>query len=288
MKITVPKFESKNEYAVEIVSKSLGEINVLILPITIEVEEYSFLHIGASSPLLTGTKGAVFKVDRIPVIPASSFKGALRSQLEMLFSTEISSLLPMFNVPEGRKDSFKPCIPTTQKSDAEQQLHQYREKHCYIQVKENKTEMTREGLCPVCYFMGAAGIMGCIRIPNFFPEAHQGSIIANQTSIRIDRGTGTTVDKAKVEFEQVKPGIMFTGTIEIVNSSPTGLEFGQPRKIHEMILDRWLETWRETNQETRKQLLLERILIPALHNVRRLGGHKSKGGGKVLVTVNAS
>jgi CRISPR/Cas system CSM-associated protein Csm3 (group 7 of RAMP superfamily) len=289
MKIMVPKVESEGSYEVEIALTALGKIGILTIPIVIQVEDQSFLHIGASPSPLTEKKGAVFKVDRTPVIPASSFKGALRNQIELLFSTEVDTLVKVFNLPENHKDLLKPCIPDSRPSEAERDLIQskhYRSTHCEVKIGEGKELVSEEGLCPVCYFMGSAGIMGCVRVPNFFPKAHQGNILVDQTNIRLDRKTGTKVDRALVNSEQVKPGTQFTGTIEIVDSTPIGIEFGKPRMIAGKVVDPWLNDWQEPDLTTRKKILLERILSPALQNISKLGGQKSKGGGKVLVTVS--
>ena len=127
--------------------------------------------------------------------------------------------------------------------------------------------------------------MGCVRVSNFFPKAQQGTILVDQTNIRLDRKTGTAVNKAKVDSEQVKPGTQFTGSLEIVEFTPIGFEFGNSRTIAGKVLDPWINAWQEKDVNTRKKILLERILIPALQNISMLGGQKSKGGGKVLVTV---
>ncbi|PLV59907.1 RAMP superfamily CRISPR-associated protein [Thermotoga sp. KOL6] len=285
--------------------KREGKMRVLELPVKIEVAEDSFLHIGAAPSPLTEKKGAVFKVDRTPVIPATSFKGALRHQLELLFIEKIDEFAQLFNIPDNKKNLLKPCIPSPRPTKAEEELinlGKYRKKAklgnkeiagCQIGVDNDKIWIPKindqnVGICPVCYFMGSAGLMGFLRFSNFYPES-EGSVI-DQTNIRIDRKTETAAPGAKVEGEQVKPGTVFKGNISIVISEPVlemqGIQFGDARKIDGVIIDKWLESWRETDKKKRAKILIEEVLIPAINNIRELGGQKSRGAGKVDVGVN--
>lgn len=256
------------------------------LKLKITVDNNSFLHIGASPSPITEKKGAVFQVDGIPVIPATSFKGALRSQLEILFITQTSKLAKMLNISDD--NLLKPCIPAPRPSFAEKQLiddKKYRVKYCNISSEENgiKIEDKELGICPVCYFTGAAGIMGFIRFDNFFPT--NTSSIIDHTNIRIDRKTGTAADRAMVNTEQVKPNTIFTGNIRIVHKETPekGYIFGEARKIDKYILDKWLLNMQSANSY---EVLIKEILIPAIKNIKELGGYKSKGGGKVNIQID--
>jgi len=286
-----------------------GKMKILEIPIKIEVAEGSFLHVGAAPSPLTEKKGAVFKVDRTPVIPATSFKGALRHQLELLFIEKIDEFTQLFNIPDNRKDLLKPCIPSSRPTKAEEELinsGKYRKKAklgnkeiagCQISIDNEKVLVPKVneqevGICPVCYFMGAPGFMGFLRFSNFYPESEGG--IIDQTNIRIDRKTGTAAYGAKVEGEQVKPGTVFKGNISIVITEPIlemqGILFGDARKIGNEVIDKWLENWEETNEEEtnkdeRAKILIEKIIIPAVKNIKILGGQKSRGAGKVNVNV---
>lgn len=283
----------------EIELKREGKMTILELPVRIEVAEGSFLHIGAAPPPITEKKGAVFKVDRTPIIPATSFKGALRHQLELLFIEKTDEFAQLFNIPDDKKESLKPCIPSPRPTKAEEELintGKYRNKEisgCQIGVDDEKIliptiENQEIGICPVCYFMGATGLMGFLRFSNFYPEG-EGSVI-DQTNIRIDRKIGTAAHGAKVEGEQVKPGTVFKGSISIVFSEPIlemqGIQFGDPRKIGDVIIDKWLENWNETDKNKRVKTLIEKILLPAIYNIKMLGGQKSRGAGRVECSVN--
>ena len=267
--------------------KEEGKMKILELPVVIKVKEKSFLHIGAAPSPLTEKKGAIFKVDRTPVIPATSFKGALRHQLELRFIEKIDKFADLFNLEN--KEMLKPCIPSPRPTKAEEELinvGKYR-KHCEIKVDDRQISVGDLGICPVCYFMGTTGLMGFLRFSNFYPEG-EGSVI-DQTNIRIDRKTGTAAHGAKVEGEQVKPGTVFKGSISIVISEPIlgtqGIQFGDARKIGDVVIDKWVKNWSETDKNKRAKTLIEAILFPAIQNIKALGGQKSRGAGKVDVKI---
>ena len=265
------------EAKINLNEKTLGRVKVLELPITITVCEDSFLHIGASPSPLNEKKAPIFKINGKPAIPASSFKGALRHELELLFINNIDEFAKMFNIED--KELLKPCIPTPNPTKAEQELlklGKYRGKmngkrysgHCEIKVEEDNILVSNLGICPVCYFMGATGTIGFLRIGNFCME-NEGGVI-DQTNIRIDRKTETAAKGAKVEGEQVEPGSIFKGNIEIIISTPIleiqSLQFGDARKIENVTIDKWLEKWEEDKDE-RVKILIEKILVPAIQNI---------------------
>lgn len=279
--------------------KKEGKMTILELPLKIEVAEGSFLHIGAAPSPLTEKKGAVFKVDRIPVIPATSFKGALRHQLELLFIEKVEEFARLLNIPDDKKEMLKPCIPSSRPTKAEEELvklgyrKQKRKRNivtegCWIEVDEKDVKVPPHGICPVCYFMGTTGLMGFLRFSNFYPES-EGSVV-DQTNIRIDRKTGTAAKGAKVEGEQVKPGAVFKGSIDILISEPIlemqGLQFGDARKISDNTIDKWLEHWDEEDKINKTKTLIEKVLLPAIQNIKVLGGQKSRGAGRVEVKVD--
>ena len=265
-------------------SRQQGIQTVLQIPLKITVKEGSFLHIGGSPSPLTEKKAPVFSVDGQPVIPASSFKGAFRYQVEQLLIDKKNEFISKLGITDD--ELIKPCIPAPRPSKAEQKLLQlgYR-KHCEIKVEEDKVEIPQKngrpiGICPVCYFFGATGLMGFLRIPNFWPEA--GEYRIDQTSIRIDRESGTAATGAIVTGEQVKPGTIFKGTLEIIAQQRT-FQFGRAREIGGTKVDLWLDGIASKPVEEAQLLLINEILIPALNNITVLGGQKSKGAGKVSI-----
>ena len=263
-------------------SKHQGILTVLQIPLKITVKEGSFLHIGGSPSPLTEKKAPVFSVDGRPVIPASSFKGAFRYQVEQLLIDKKDGLKSKLKMSDD--ELIKPCIPAPRPSKAEKELLKlgYRE-HCEIKVEEEKVVKPEKGICPVCYFFGATGLMGFLRIPNFWPETGEYKI--DQTSIRIDRESGTAATGAIVTGEQVKPGTIFNGILEIIVKQRT-FQFGRVREIGGTKVDLWLDGIASKPIDEAQLLLINEILIPALNNITVLGGQKSKGAGKVSIELN--
>jgi CRISPR/Cas system CSM-associated protein Csm3 (group 7 of RAMP superfamily) len=268
--------------------KHQGIIQVFQIPLKITVQQGSFLHIGGTPSPLTEKKGPVFSVDGRPAIPASSFKGAFRYQVEQILIARKNDLKSKFAIPAD--DFLKPCIPASRPSLAEKKLSpsEYRQHNCEIKIEENRVEIPKDhnnsiGLCPVCYFFGATGLMGCLRAPNFWPEV--GEYRIDQTSIRIDRKSGTAAKGAIITGEQVKPGTIFKGDLEIV-AKQGDFEFGKPRSIGVEKVDLWLDGIASKPVQDAQLLLVNEILIPALNNITVLGGQKSKGGGKVSIALN--
>lgn len=264
--------------------EAMGNQAFYILPIRITVAENSFLHIGGTPSPLTEKKQPVFSVDGKPVIPASSFKGAFRQQVELLFIKKKVELAQVFGLTGDKTDLLKPSIPAPRPSKAEEELFVkgFREEHSEIKVEEDRINVSQNGLCPVSYFFGAAGLEGFLRISNFFPEPGEWRI--DQTRIRIDRKSQTAAPGAIVTGEQVKPGSVFTGKI-LIFKERHGAAFGRCRVIGGTEVDLWLTSWSEDAETNRQLFLINNILIPALNNLKILGGQKSLGGGHIEITL---
>ena len=265
-------------------SEQQGIMTVFQIPVKISVKEGSFLHIGGTRTPLREKQAPVFSVNGEPVIPASSFKGAFRYQLEQLLINKKNELKAELGIDNC--DLIKPCIPAPNPSKGEKQLalFGYRERYCNISVEEEKVKVSDDhGICPVCYFFGSGGIMGMLRIPNFWSVT--GEHIIDQTNIRIDRKSGTAAIHAKLEGEQVKPRTLFLGELEIV-AKQGNFEFGRPREIGGKKIDMWLDGIAARPIGEAQLLLINKLLIPALNNITVLGGQKSKGAGKVTVEID--
>ncbi len=275
------------------VSKKQGILTVLQIPLKITVLEGSFLHIGGSPSPLTEKKAPVFSVDGKPAIPASSFKGAFRYQVEQLLITNKDDLKSKFSIAD--EELLKPCIPSTSPTIAEKTLiglyrkqlrsgrrNDIESEGCWIE-EEEQIRIPPKGLCPVCYLFGATGLMGFLRIPNFWPET--GEYRIDQTNIKIDRKSGTAATGAIVTGEQVKPGTIFKGTLEIVDQQGT-FRFGRAREIGETKIDLWLDGIASKPIGEAQLLLINEILIPALNNINVIGGQKSKGAGKISIELD--
>ncbi len=273
-------------------TRNLGNQSVFVLPLEIKVARDSFLHIGATDSPLADKKQPVFSVDGQPVIPASSFKGVFRQQVEMIFIKKKDQLADTLGLIDDQlKYLLKPSIPASRPSKAEKDLFNqgYRKEHSSIKVDEDKIEVPRKnnqrngdpiGLCPVSYFFGATGIEGYLRISPFFPVPGEWRI--DQTRIRIDRKSQTAAPGALVTGEQVKPGSTFNGEI-LIFKERQGSSFGKCRRLGGVDIDLWLKNWVEADDPKRKMFLINEIVIPALSNITVLGGQKSLGGGVVNI-----
>lgn len=262
----------------------LGNQRVFVLLIKIEVAEGSFLHVGGTPSPLTEKKQPIFSVDGQPVIPASSFKGAFRQQVESLLIQNKDAFAARLDLNGSQADVLKPSIPAPRPSKAEQGLlgKGYRVEQSEIKVEEDRVQVPRNGLCPPSYFFGATGLEGYLRIPNLFSMPGEWRI--DQTRIRIDRQSQTAAPGAIVTGEQVKPGSLFTGEL-LIYQERQGSLFGRCRTIGGADIDLWLKHWTEPDDAKRQLFLLNEILIPALNNVAVLGGQKSLGGGRVIISL---
>lgn len=256
----------------------------------ITAEKDSFLHVGGAGTPLSDVKMQIFKVQGTPVVPATSFKGALRHQLDRLLIAHKTDYAQHLG---ASADFFRPCVPSADPSYAEKEAlkEEYRvtiekrtPQHCSVQIDQEKLSANKDSICPSCYFLGAAGFPGFARISNFLPDAKTSeTVIIQQARLRRDQKTGTAAPGAIVTAEQVPPGIPFLGSIEILEET-TGFKFGECRTFGDKRLDPWL-AGTVLNLDQRRLFLFNDVLLPALRNITELGGMKSGGAGKVRVEV---
>lgn len=272
-----------------------GFMQLLPLGVRVTVDQGSFLHIGATGSPIREKKAPIFLIQNQPVIPGSSFKGAWRAQLENLLESQFDELCGELGLTNDHRDRLKPCIPIPKPSAAErEQFKGGRRKlaGCQVMVDEKTVQLNpsrdREDktVCPACYFFGANGLMGFLRVPNLVkvqPPALRATY--DQTNIRRDRAADNAAPGALVTGEQVDPGTVFEGEVDIVlRDGP--FEFGMPRKVGVTEVDHWLDAFAASNDRLQIQLrLLNRLLLPALEKVTVLGGQRSKGGGRVTTTL---
>lgn len=267
------KIESLEEAKIE----SIGIEKRYCFNININVEKGSFLHIGGSPNPLTGKKAPIFMINEIPAIPATSFKGALRHATELYIQTHLNELKKIFNLEDT--NYLIPCLPTSKRTVAEKSLKNYRSQNCRL----NNVDFPKDGLCPVCYLFGANGLMGFLRFNNLLATT-PGQKRMEQTNIRIDRKLNTAARHAIVSGDQVLPGTKFEGKLEIVLKDEN-YEFGKPRSIGDKIVDLWLNKVKEKDIEDVRIKIINNLIIKPLSNIDRLGGQKSRGGGKVKINL---
>lgn len=229
--------------------------------------------IGAMQNVMSGIDNPVTRVGGRVVIQGSSLKGALRASIEEYLIDKFSN-----------EPNMKPCIPSaynTLSADEKKLIDQRKFREgggcSYSSNPKNRSE----SICPVCYLLGAQGLIGFVRVPYLYTDATPEEMYA----VRVDRATGVVSEKTNRDFEIIADGIEFTGVLEVVvKDLVKGWELGKSRIIDEKlgigVNDAWLKngTWNANK-------IINELIIERLKAINLLGGFKSRGCGKVEITV---
>ena len=203
-------------------------------------------------------------------IPGSSLKGALRAKME-------EHLLGQYYDQRNRRwqqdqIAMQPCMAGTRLSPDEEQLlreGKYRREPCTYPLKSPSAT-----ICPSCYLLGAQGLTGFLRVPFLFSEVSPDALY----SARIDRATHTVAQGTNRPYQLIPPGATFRGILYVMLSDDVlGWRLGQPRPLGG---DLWLKDGSWSHERIIKELIIER-----LQSIQILGGYKSKGFGRVKITV---
>jgi len=227
--------------------------------------------IGAKEDIMSGIGNPLTTVGGRVVIQGSSLKGALRSSIE-------EYLIDKF--PDNT--AMKPCIPSaynTLSADEKKLIDKgkFREGGgcSYSSNPKNRSE----SICPVCYLLGAQGLIGFVRVPYLYTTATPEELYA----VRIDRATGVVSEKTNRDFQIIADGIEFNGILEIVvKDSVKNWELGKPRIIDEKLGIGANDAWLKKGDWTADRIISE-LITERLKAVNLLGGFKSKGCGKVEI-----
>jgi CRISPR/Cas system CSM-associated protein Csm3 (group 7 of RAMP superfamily) len=264
----------------------------------IELETIEPLRIGGVEDPRSGIHNPVTSLGDRVVIPGPSLKGALRAELEQFL------IDGWYNKSSQRwakeKMTFQPCIPAPNPTIDEQALiksGKYKLGSCHYPCRfEERTERgtkvfrgdcTEAGkpnphsICPICYFLGAMGLNGFVRVPFLYAEI---SATEELYSARIDRARSTVVEGTNRPYQLIAAGTKFAGELVIVmEDAVTGWRIGKPRPLTDKSVgDKWLE-----NETSRAEDLINTYIIQRLKSIRILGGYKSKGFGEVKIEVVA-
>jgi CRISPR/Cas system CSM-associated protein Csm3 (group 7 of RAMP superfamily) len=272
----------------------------LPITITVTVRSDSYLHIGAAGSALSEKKEPVFTIKGRPAIPATSFKGAWRAQMETLIDRHFDALAEIFGVSAQDRILWMPCIPSPAKGVTKAEKDEFEGKRklasCQVEVQPHGLQINgsskddgnpRKGdpaLCPVCYFFGANGLPGFLRVPNLMlPAEVLESGLFDQARTRRVRGEADSVAPgALVTLDQVEPGTSFVGEAELTLENGQS-SFGKPRELGKDKGDLWLARIPGKTRDELRLLLLKHLLIPALLNIHVLGGMRSMKAGNVGV-----
>ena len=132
-------------------------------------------------------------------------------------------------------------------------------------------------ICPVCYLLGAQGLVGFVTVPFLTSDIE---ITSELYAIRIDRSSGVAARGTNREYQVIQPGAVFRGILQVlIKDDVRGWELGKPRPLPK-IVDKWLEVCDWT-----KEKIIDELIIKRLENIKTLGSMKSAGAGKVEITV---
>lgn len=229
--------------------------------------------IGALKNIMSAIDKPVTTIGGKVVIQGSSLKGVLRANIEEYLIAQYA----------GEKD-MKPCIPSaynTLSSDEKKLIEagKYRGGGgCSYSPNPKKRS---ESICPVCYLLGAQGLVGFVRMPYLYTDATPEDMYA----VRIDRATGVVAEGTNRDFQIMADGVEFKGELEIVvKDNVRGWELGKSRSIDEKlgigVNDAWLKNGAWSTDRIIRELIVDRLV-----DIKLLGGFKSKGCGKVEIKV---
>jgi len=243
----------------------------------IKLETKAPFRIGGVKPIpgTSDVDSPVVKLGDKIVVQGTSFKGAFRAELERY-------LIDCFFDKESNRWSnawVKPCIPADEKTishDEKKLVEKEIFKYSCSYPKE------KDYICPICYLLGARGLVGYVEVP--FLRLVKGSpeILP---FIRADRVTGTSAKGEKGalgKFEAMPEGSVFEGTLTILEEDDIiGWRLGEPRDLAGSKGDEWLKSGDWTKERILRELIEERLV-----NIKKLGGYKSKGFGDVKITLS--
>ena len=177
---------------------------------------------------------------------------------------------------------MKPCIPTSQNTISHEE-EKLIEKGKY-RPNGNCEYPKVDTICPVCYFLGANGLVGFVSIPFLYTD----NSAELMYSVRIDRAKGTAADRTNRDYQVLPQGSIFKGDIEIIlEDTVKGWKLGQKRKGLQRDVDKWLDeksvvSGEKFSEMTQKDLIKE-FIEERFKEITQLGGFKSKGAGKVKI-----
>lgn len=235
-----------------------------------EVEALEPVRVGGAPDPLSGQDNPVAIVGSHATIPGSSLKGALRGEIERFLIDRY------YDARAGRwpneSKAAQPCLAATRLSAAEQQLKdsgRYRQS-CAYPISGGVA-----GICPACYLLGAQGLVGFVKVPFLWCQVSPDALY----SARIDRSSGTVATGTNREYQLLPHGTHFTGTLYLLEED-TALDWrlGEARPLPGSP-DAWLKLGWNRDQ------IIKELLLDRLQAITYLGGYKSKGMGRVRITV---
>jgi CRISPR/Cas system CSM-associated protein Csm3 (group 7 of RAMP superfamily) len=233
---------------------------------------------GKADPL--GPENPVATVGDRVVVPGSSLKGALRHALERYLIDQHYDRGAGSWKQAARE--MQPCMASTKRllSKDEKELigrGLYRDESCHYPCTSRSCGEKQHTICPVCYLLGAQGLVGFVRVPFLTSDVPTNELY----SARMDRAIGTVAGGTNRPYELVPDQASFTGTLYVMTSDDVlDWELGKPRTLKDATGgDKWLDGWTSDK-------IVSNLIVGVLQNISILGGYKSKGFGKVKIEVS--
>lgn len=224
--------------------------------------------VGGSKDPLSGVDNPLAKVGGKICVPGASLKGALRARIEeFLIDTNTKA--------NNNDKSLQPCIPSRPSPDENRLIGKYRDADGACSYPDKG----RRPICPCCYLLGAAGLNGFIRtVPFLFAET-SASVL---NSLTIDRATNVAKKGPLRTYDMVPVDTEFIGEMVIlIEDDILGWKLGETRPLtNDTLGDAWLKGKKWDPDKLIKEYVKDR-----LESITWLGGYKSKGCGRVKITV---
>lgn len=184
------------------------------------------LHVGKGVSLEpVGTDLPVIKDARgLPLIPGSTVKGTLRSELERIartlgadgFKIDGEKLRACEPLIEREKWDKWRCIDSEKKEEIERRYKEGKidDKQFFAEIWENT--------CTICRLFGSPWLASRISFKDMFVKDEEEPLhpLEVRNGVAIDRDTGTARARAKFDYEVVVPGIRFSFEAILENVEP--------------------------------------------------------------------
>jgi len=247
------------------------------------------IRIGGIASPLSGIDNPIAIVGNKAVVPGSTLKGAYRWEIERYL---IDTYFDKTN-KKWKDKNLQPCIPSTKLSPDEIQLVDNGLYRFYNRFQQSGGEVKGDGchypcvrkckekheICPVCYFLGANGLEGFVKVPFLYAE----TAVDELYSANIDRAIQTVKQGTNRPYRLVPDGVQFKGTMTVViMDSVRDRELGKARNLKDTTGgDAWL-----TGSSRSKEAIIKEFVTDRIENIKIIGGYKSKGFGKVEIKIS--
>lgn len=241
--------------------------------------------IGAKEDPLSGADNPVTRVGGRLCIPGPSLKGSYRANLERWLYDEFFDR----KTNSWKSDKVKPCIPSTKLTRDEDDLikkKRFRGTACVYKVEKIDRRQQRDqfeprdrSICPVCYLLGAQGLVGFISVPFLFSDMSYETLY----SASRERATNIVKEGTNRPYQLTADNIKFAGVMKVlIKDDFIDWELGKARPLNEIPnADAWISSILGISAEW----ILENMIINRIKNITKLGGYGSKGFGGVSIEI---